>query len=81
MAPANAFLSELPFPKWHQAYDSVLRETDDRALFKRIEVAEAAILTRKEVLAHGSDHHPERQAMEDALVNLQRLKRDRLNWR
>ena len=81
MRSTDPSLPEIPFPKWRQEYESALRETDGKTLFKRIEVAEASIRMRKEILAHSSDHHPERQAMEDALVNLQRLKRDRLNWR
>ena len=81
MAPADHSSPELPFPKWRQAYEAALHETDNKALFKRIEIAEASIRTRKEGLLCSSDHHAERQDMEDALVALQSLKRDRLNWR
>ena len=80
MVPPDSSLPELPFPKWREAYRSALCETDDKALFKRIEVAEASIRTRKDALMHSSDHHAERQDMEDALMTLRHLKRNRLNW-
>jgi hypothetical protein len=37
-------------PPWQLEYESALQETDHKILFKRIEVAEAAILTRREIL-------------------------------
>jgi len=80
MTLADTSSSELPFGQWRQAYQSALLETDDKALFKRIEIAESAILTRKEALAKSSDHHAERQGMEEALATLRRLKRTRLHW-
>jgi hypothetical protein len=68
------------FPAWQREYEAVLSETDTRALFKRVEIAEAAILTRRDALEGSSDHHSERQAMEDALKNLREIKRDRLKF-
>jgi hypothetical protein len=49
-------------------------------LFKRVEVAEAAILTRRDALEHDSSSQTERVAIEDALANLRVLKRDQLNF-
>ena len=55
-------------------------ETDKSVLFKRVEVAEAAILTRRDELAHDSSSQTERGAIEDALTKLRVLKRDRLHF-
>jgi hypothetical protein len=44
----------LRFPNWQREYESALRETDQSVLFKRVEVAEAAILTRRDALEHDS---------------------------
>ena len=49
-------------------------------LFKRAEVAEAAILTRRDALEHDSSGHRERVAIEDDLANLRVLKRERLHF-
>jgi hypothetical protein len=49
-------------------------------LFKRVEVAEAAILTRRDALEHDSSSQTGRAAIEDALANLRVLKRDRLHF-
>ena len=70
----------LRFPNWRREYESALLETDNRALFKRVEVAEAAILTRRDALEHDSSSQTERGAIEDALANLRVLKRDRLHF-
>ena len=65
---------------WRSAYDDVLRETDTFKLFKLVEIAEAAILTRRDALARGPNHYAERQAIEDGLTRLKLLKRTRLNF-
>jgi hypothetical protein len=49
-------------------------------LFKRVAVAEAAILTRRDALEHDSSGQTERVAIEDALANLRVLKRDQLHF-
>lgn len=67
--------------EWQQAYRLALQETNRKALFKKVEVAEAAILTRREGLAPTPDHHAEWQVLEDALANLLVLKREKLNFR
>jgi hypothetical protein len=69
------------FPAWQPAYEAVLTEADTYALFKLVEVAEAAVLTRRAALEGSADHHSERQAMEEALANLRVVKRDRLKFR
>ena len=67
-------------PDWRSAYAAVLAETETTKLFKLVEVAEAAVLTRRASLQAASDHQSERQAMEEALVTLRAVKRERLNF-
>jgi hypothetical protein len=66
--------------QWKSAYAAVLLESEIGALFTLVEIAEAAILTRREELAGSDDHHAERQAIEDALSNLAFLKQKRLQF-
>jgi hypothetical protein len=70
----------LRFPNWQRDYESAWLETDKNVLFKRVEVAEAAILTRRDALEHDSSGPTERVAIEDALANLRVLKRDQLHF-
>jgi hypothetical protein len=65
---------------WRHAYDSVLRETDRYALFERVEIAEAAIRTRRDALPHIPDHDAERRALEDALAHLRVIKSEFLGF-
>lgn len=67
-------------PDWKSAYDNILRETDTSKVFKLMEIAEPAMLTRLDALAGGPNHHVERQALEDALYSLKFLKIDRLKF-
>jgi hypothetical protein len=55
-------------------------ETDKSVLFKCVEVAEAAILTRRDALEHDSSCQTERGAIEGALANLRVLKSDQLHF-
>ena len=63
------------FPHWQLEYESALQETERKALFKGIEVAEAAILARREILVQSSDGFAERQALKAALEKLRDLKK------
>ena len=81
MAPLDSFPTAAEqVPAWERDYEAVLSETNTKALFKRVEIAEAAILTRCEALKSGSDQHSEWQALEQALVNLGVIKRERLKF-
>ncbi len=62
--------------KWQHAYELVLQEGEDRALFKRIEAAEAAILVRREAVTSFA----EEKALADALAHIRFLKRSRLGF-
>jgi hypothetical protein len=71
---------ERSFPQWQREYEAALQEIDHRTLFKRIEVAESAILGRREVLLQSPDGHAERQEIKMALDKLRRLKKEILNF-
>jgi hypothetical protein len=65
---------------WRVAFARVLEETDTNELFRRVEIAEAAMLLRYEALRQGSQHDRERRTLERALDQLGRLKRERLGF-
>ena len=80
---SQEFSSSVPervLPQWQLEYEAALQETDHRTLFKRIEVAEAAILARREVLVHSSDGFAERNEIKLALDKLRRLKKEILKF-
>jgi hypothetical protein len=72
--------SSAPVEGWRRNYESALLETDHKALFKRVEVAEAAILSRREELHRSSDGFAERREIETALRNLRKLKKEILHF-
>jgi hypothetical protein len=65
-------------PQWQREYQAVLHETDKQTLCKRVEIAEAALLSRRETLLHSP--WGERQEIESALENLRALKKEVLNF-
>jgi hypothetical protein len=67
-------------PQWQIEYEAALKETDQKTLFKRIEVTEAAILARREVLVQSPDGFAERQEIKTALDKLRRLKKEVLKF-
>jgi hypothetical protein len=68
------------FPAWQREYEAVLHETDTKRLFKCVEVAEAAVLTRLAAIGKDSAHHTERKAIDDVLKHLTLLKTERLGF-
>src|ERR1700730_6831335 len=44
----------LRFPQWRSEYEAALRETDRRTLFKRVEIAEASLLSQRDALTQHS---------------------------
>ena len=72
--------SVLRFPQWQREYEAALGETDHKMLFKRVEIAEAALLNRQLALKHESDGRVERQEIERALDRLRAVKKDILNF-
>lgn len=65
---------------WQTEYEAALRETDRETLFKRIEVAEPAILARRDVLEQGPDGSAERREITLALARLESLKKEVLKF-
>jgi hypothetical protein len=66
--------------QWKLEYERALQETDHKALFRRIEVAEAAILTRREALLQSSDGFIERHETKTALTKLRNMKKEVLKF-
>ncbi|MGH9503821.1 MAG: hypothetical protein ACRD20_13290 [Terriglobales bacterium] len=67
-------------PRWHAEYEAALQETDHKTLFKRVEVAEATILTRREALLHSADGFLEQQEIKMALDKLRQMKKEVLKF-
>ena len=68
------------FPAWQREYEAAVHEMDTTRLFKCVEVAEAAVLLRLEAIRQNSDHHAEREAIDEALNQLELLKKTRLGF-
>jgi len=67
--------TEILYRHWQTEYQSVLCEFDPKKLTGLIVTAEGAIQKRLQELSHDSDHHTERQVIEDALQSLRILKK------
>ena len=95
MAPQGPSPRCIQFSGWRDNYQAALKETNTFALFTCVEIAEAALMTRRSALQrscgdHRSGDHPlgdhssgdqaERREIEEALENLRVLKRDRLRF-
>jgi hypothetical protein len=63
--------------EWEAAYRAAFFETDDSKLFEKINAAEAVICRRVQSLAR-LPHDAEANALADALIALQILRRERL---
>jgi hypothetical protein len=61
--------------EWYGIYKAALFECDPTKLATRIREAEAAISTRMQGLAEGSDSRHERELMSDALFGLRTLQK------
>jgi len=76
----SSSVREGDFDGWQLEYESALRETDRKTLFKRVEIAEAAILTRREALTYSPDGFVEGQEIKVALDTLSKLKKEVLKF-
>ena len=65
---------------WQLEYESALQETDRKTLFKGVEIAESAILTRREALTHNPDGSVEGQEIKIALDTLSKLQKEGLKF-
>jgi hypothetical protein len=75
---SHSALPPLGFRAWQPAYEAALQSTDTRTLFKLVEVAESAMLARRDLLNGDSNHRPEIDAIEQALRVLAVIKKERL---
>ncbi len=60
---------------WYRLYASAVLELEPKQVIERVDAAEAAIRGRLRDLLYDSDHHEERQLMEDAQRTLSFLRR------
>jgi hypothetical protein len=60
---------------WFELYASAVLELEPERVIERVDAAEAAIHGRLRDLQYDSDHHEERQLMEDAQRTLGFLRR------
>jgi hypothetical protein len=60
---------------WFDLYASAVLEVEPKRLIERVDAAEAAIHGRLRDLQYDSDHHEERQLIEDAQRTLLFLRR------
>ena len=68
-------MNEVESQPWYQLYASAVVELDPKQLIERVDATEAAIHGRLRDLQSDSDHHEERQRMEDAQRTLAFLRR------
>jgi hypothetical protein len=67
-------MNETESQPWYQLCASAVIELDPERLIERVNAAEAAIHSRLRDLQYDSDHHDERQLMEDAYRTLDFLR-------
>jgi hypothetical protein len=68
-------MSEGKSQPWFELYASAVLELEPERLVERVDAAEAAIHGRLQDLQYDSDHHEERQLIEDAKRTLSFLRR------
>jgi hypothetical protein len=68
-------MKEVESQSWYQLYASAVVELDPKQLIERVDATEAAIHGRLRDLQYDSDHHEERQLIEDAQRALAFLRR------
>jgi hypothetical protein len=68
-------MNEAKSQAWYQQYASAVVELDPEKLIERVDATEAAIHGRLRDLKYDSDHHEERQLMQDAQRTLAFLHR------
>ena len=72
--------TSLRYPEWQGHYRVALLETDRNRLFKEVEVAEAAVLTRLQALPPETNSRAERAQLMHAWSGLQMIKRRKLGF-
>jgi hypothetical protein len=72
--------TRLLYPEWQSPYRAALLETDRKQLFKEVEIAEAAVLARLQLLPTESDDVAERRQLLHAWSGLQMIKKRKLGF-
>jgi hypothetical protein len=70
----------LIYPAWQSEYRDAVMEADTTQLFKKVEIAQAAVLTRLHELERETDHATERHQLMRAWRVLQIIKRENLGF-
>jgi hypothetical protein len=70
----------LSYPQWQPQYQAAVLETELTPLFKKVEVAQAVVLTRLHELRARTGHYAERQQLMQSCRILQIIKRDELGF-
>jgi hypothetical protein len=78
--PSLSDKSNLRYPAWQDVYEATLRESSVGKLFKLVEIAEAAMLTRRDLLDRSCSGRTERRAIEEALRVLLVIKQGQLQF-
>ena len=69
----------LHFASWQHRYESALCETNDVALFQKVEAAESAMLARRNILAGVQECRSEWKAIDEAVLVLRALRKERFH--
>jgi hypothetical protein len=72
--------SQVRFPAWQSAYEAVLCASDTDSLFKLVEIAEPAILVRRDRVNGKLRYKTEQRAIRTALGVLASIKREKLRF-
>lgn len=70
----------MSYEKWEQLYMHAAAEGDNFKMPERIAQARMAIRVRLQDLMHSSNHHSERERLQIALRNLERLEVESQSW-
>jgi len=71
---------ELKYPEWQTPLQELILEFDRTKLPEKVQTVEALVFERLQQLRRGNDGHIETQAINDALVILRVIKRDKLDF-
>lgn len=71
---------ELKYPAWQAPLQELIGESDPKQLSKKMYLVETLIFERLQELHQDSDGRAEREAINDALSIIQRIKRDKLGF-
>ncbi|HEX4424973.1 MAG TPA: MEDS domain-containing protein [Terriglobales bacterium] len=72
--------SRLSYPSWQGEYEDAVMEVDKAHLFKKVEIAQAAVLNRLHEFQYQTDHATERHQLMTAWRVLQIIKQEKLGF-